>query len=121
MWVFFFRDNSMVDFSIAFGFMCLQDSGVATRSIIATVCGIILILTFWCIWTSWRNQKSSSKVDKPKQMTLTFEEDCVKYKEKGFTFTREKNSDINSQPTKLPKLRSRNTSTMKTDFKKIPF
>ena len=112
---YFFCDNSMVDFLIAFGFMCLQDSGIATRTIIATVCGIILILTFWCIWTSWRNQESCS-ADIPGRTTLTFEEDRVKDKEKGFTFTRE-NSDIKSQPAKRPKLRSRTLSTMKTALK----
>jgi hypothetical protein len=118
----FFRDNSMVSFLIAFGFLCIQGSGVSTRSVIVILCGIILILTFWCIWTSWRNpEPSNSKPNaKPKRTTLTFEEERVKQKEKGFTFTR-KNSDTKSQPTgtKLPDRSSTLSSSFTTAMKKL--
>ena len=93
----FFRD-SMVSFLIAFGFMCLQDSDATTRSVIATLGGIILILIIWCIWALWRNQEPYN-ADTPnnlKRTTLTFEEDRVKLKRKGFTFRRE-NSNITPQ------------------------
>ena len=112
------RDNSMVSFLIAFGFMCLQNSGVATRSVIATLCGTILILTFWCIWTSWKKQESSY-ADKPKRTILTFEEDHVK-KEKGFKFTREDSDITKSQPNKLQVLQSRTLSSLKAALK-FPF
>ena len=109
----------MVDFLIAFGFMCLQNSGVVTRSIIATLCGIILIPTFWCIWRSWRNNQEPSNAEEPNRTTLTFEEDRVKSKEKGFTFMRD-DSDTKSQPTIRPKRRSRTLSFM-TNTLKVPF
>lgn len=119
---FFFRDNSMVSFLIAFGFLCLQDTGVDSRSVIGTLGGIILILTIWCIWTSWRYQEPSN-AEKPKRTTLTFEEDRVKQKEKGFTFTRKVDSDTKSQPTKRPLRRFRTlsslTTTLKHPFKKL--
>ena len=83
-----FRDNSVVFFLIAFGFMCLQNSGVAARSVIVTVCGIILILAFWCIWTS-RRKREPSNADGPKRTTLNFEEELAKRKKKGFIFKRQ--------------------------------
>lgn len=91
----------MVSFLIAFGFTCLQDSGIASRSVVATLCGIILILTFWSIWTSWRNQEPSD-ADQPKRTILTFEEERAKRKEKGFNFKFKKDDldDTKSQPTK---------------------
>ena len=111
----------MVSFLMAFGFMCLQDSDVATRSVIATLLGIILILIFWCIWTSWRKQEPS-KSDKPERTTLTFEEEHAKRKTKGFTFKRlgEDSDTTKTQPTKRPK-RSRTLSSFKTSLKKVPF
>lgn len=124
---FFFCDNSMVSFLIAFAFLCLQDSDVATRSVFAILCGIIMILTLWCIWTSWRNQESSN-ADKPKRTTLTFEEDRVKRKEKGFTFERmesldsDSKSQLEEQPTKTEKKRpaARRSTTLSTALK-LPF
>ena len=106
------RDNSIVSFLIAFGFMCLQDSGVATRSVIAILWGTILILTFWCIWTLWSKQEPSC-ADKPKRRILTFEEDHVR-KEKGFKFTREESDITKSQLNKRQVLRSRTLSSLKT-------
>ena len=111
---FFFRGNSMVYFLIAFGLMCLQDSGVASRAVIATLFGIFSILTFWCICTPWRKQVPSY-ADKPQRTILTFEEDSAKRKEKGFKFTREDSDTTKSQPTKLPALRT----TFKAPFKKL--
>ena len=111
----------MVSFVIAFGFLCLQDSGVDTRSVIATLCGIILILTFWCIWTSWRKQ-APSNADKPERTTLTFEEDHAKRKKKGFKFKREDSdtlSQVDSQPTERSKPRSMTLSL--TTVLKLPF
>ena len=111
----FFRD-SILSFLIAFGFMCLQNSDVVTRSVIATLGGIILILIIWCIWASWRNQEPSN-ADKPnKRTTLTFEEDHVKSKEKGFTFMRD-DLETKSQPTMRP---NRTLLFMKTTLN-IPF
>jgi hypothetical protein len=113
----------MVSFLIAFGFTCLQDSGVASRSVIATLCGIILILTFWCIWTSWRNQEVSA--EEPKRTILTFEEDHAMRKEKGFKFTREDSETTEPQPTephptKRPVFRSKTLSSVTTALK-VPF
>ena len=108
----------MVSFLIAFGFTCLQDSGVATRSVIATLCGIILILTVWCIWTSWKSQDPSD-AEKPKRTILTFEEGHAK--QKGFKFRRADSDDSDttkSKPTKLPSLESLKT-TLKAPFKKF--
>ena len=105
----------MVSFLIAFGFTCLQDSGVATRSVIATLCGIILILTFWCIWTSWKSQDPSD-AEKPKRTILTFEEGHAK--QKGFKFRRADSDTTESQPTKRPSLESLKT-TLKAPFKKF--
>lgn len=109
----------MVSFLIAFGFMCLQDSGIATRSVIAILCGIILILTFWSIWTSWKNQEPSN-ADEPKRTTLTFEEDNAKRKKKGFKFRREDSDNTNPQPNRRPARRSRTLSTLATSLK-VPF
>ena len=114
-----FRNNSMVSFLIAFGFMCLQDSGIATRSVIAILCGMILILTFWSIWTSWRNQEPSH-ADEPKRTTLTFEEDHVKQKEKGFKFRREESDTTETQRKRPPTRRSRTLSSLRTSLK-VPF
>ena len=109
---------SMVSFLMAFGFMCLQNSDFITCSVIGTLCGIILILTVWCIWTSWRKQESS-KADKPKLTTLnlTFEEDHAKLKQKGFEFTREESdtsdtSDTSQQPTERSASRSMTLSSL---------
>ena len=110
----------MVSFLIAFGFLCLQDSGVDTRSVIAILFGIILILTFWCIWTSWRKQEPSN-ADKPERTTLTFEEDHATRKKKGFKFKREEESDnkseVDSQPAEPSRLRSMTLSLMELPFK----
>ena len=103
--------DSMVFFLMAFGFMCLQDSGVLTRSVIVTLCGVILILIVWCIWTSWRKQEPIN-VDKPKRTILTFEEDHAKLKPKGFKFTRD-NSDTIPRPAR----RSTTLSSLKTALK----
>jgi len=108
----------MVSFLIAFGFMCIQDSGVATRSVIYTLCGIILILTIWCIWTSWANQELSNG-EEPKRTILTFEEDHAKRKEKGFTFRREDLDTSKLQPERPPR-RSRTLSTL-TSALRVPF
>jgi len=110
---------SMVSFLMAFGFMCLQDSDVTALSVIGTLLGILLILTFWCIWTSWRNQEPSPKADKPERTTLTFEEDHAKRKKKGFTFKREDSDATKAQPTKRRK-RSRTLSSFTTPLK-VPF
>jgi hypothetical protein len=110
----------MVSFLIAFGFMCLQDTGVDTRSVIVILGGIILILTFWCIWTAWKNQEPSN-ADEPKPTaTLTFEEDHVK-REKGFKFRREGSDTTKLEPQpKLLTRRSRTLSFMATTLK-APF
>ena len=101
----YFRNNSIVSLLIAFGFMCLQDSGVATLSVVGTLWGIMLILTFWCIWTSWtRRYDEPREADQPKRTILTFEEDHTKRKEKGFKFKRE-DSETKPQPTGRPKRR----------------
>ena len=120
-----FRDNSMVSFLIAFGFMCLQDSGVSTRSVVGTLCGLILILTFWCILTSWKNWGNERSSDKSDRTTLTFEEDHAKRKEKGFKFKREGSvteSQVDSQPTERPRPRSTTlslTTALELPFKKL--
>jgi hypothetical protein len=112
----------MVSFLIAFGFMCLQDTGIDTRSVIVILGGIFLILTFWCIWTSWRNPEPSN-ADEPKRTAiLTFEEDHVK-REKGFKFTREGSDTTKLEPEpepELPTRRSRTLSIMATTFFKAP-
>jgi len=108
----------MVSFLMAFAFMCLQDSGVATRSVILTLCGIILILIVWCIWTSWKKQESSN-ADKPKRTTLTFEEDHAKRKQKSFEFTRD-DSDTKPQPTKRPARRRSMTLSSLTTTLTVP-
>jgi hypothetical protein len=113
-----FCANSMVSFLMAFGFTCLQNSGVATRSVIAALCGIIFILTFWCIWTSWRNQEASD-VSEPKRTILTFEEDHAKRKGKGFKFTREDLDTTKSPPTKRPVTTT--PSPVLDDRLKVPF
>ena len=105
----------MVSFLIAFGFTCLQDSNVATRSVIATLCGIIMILTVWCIWTSWKNQDPSD-AEETKRTILTFEEDHAK--QKGFKFSRADSDTTKSKPSKRPSLESLKT-TLKAPFKKF--
>ena len=107
----------MVSFLIAFGFMCLQDAGIASRSVVAILCGIILILTSWCIWTSWKNQESSN-ADEPKSTTLAFEEDHAKQKEKGFRFKRD-DSDTKSQHTSKCRTLSTLSTTLELPFKKF--
>ena len=86
----------MVCFLLAFGFMCLQGSGIPTRSIIATLCGVILILTAWCVWTSWRDPESSDADGPKRTTTLTFEEEHAK--QKGFKFTRENSESDTTKP-----------------------
>ena len=100
----------MVSFLMAFGFMSLQNSDFITCSVIGALCGVILILTVWCIWTSWRKQESS-EADKPKRtsLTLTFEEDHAKIKQKGFEFMRSVSEDLDTskqQPTERSASRS---------------
>ena len=119
-----FRD-SMMSFLMAFGFMCLQNSGVPTLSIIGTLCGVILILTVWCIWTSWRKQEPSN-ADKPKRTTLTFEEDHAKQKSKGFEFTRDDCHDSDTKPKTIKRLALRSvtkwsswTTTLKLPLEKF--
>jgi len=107
----------MVSFLIAFGFLCLQDASIATRAVIAVLFGIILILTFWCIWTSWRRNQEPSNAEEPNRTTLTFEEDHAKQKEKGFRFKRV-DSDTKSQLSKRATLSSL-TTTLELPFKKF--
>ena len=76
----------MISFLIAFWFMCLQDSGAPTRSVVAGVCGVILILTAWCIWTSWEEHPASDA--KPPDVHLSFEKDYARQKPKRFKFER---------------------------------
>jgi hypothetical protein len=76
----------MVSFLVAFWFSCLQDSSAATRSVVVTVCGVILILIVWCIRTSWEEQEPCNA--QLHQTTLTFEEEHAKMKPKGFEFRR---------------------------------
>ena len=102
--------DSMVCFLIAFWFMCLQDSSTATRSIIVIVCGVLLILTVWCIWTSWEEQPPSN-ADEPKRTTFSFEEDHAKLKPKDFQFKRDTNEP---KPTRRP---ARRGSTLLSDLK----
>jgi len=103
----------MVSFLIAFGFLCLQDTGIAPRSVIVILCGIIFILTSWCIWTSWRNQEPSN-ADEPKRTTLTFEEDHAKRREKGFKFKRD---DSDTTTTPQARRRSKTLGSLKTTLK----
>ena len=78
---------------MAFWFMCLWDSGAATRSVVAIVCGAILILTVWCIWTSWEKQPPSDAAS-PDEL-LSFEKDTTQ-KTKGFKF--ERNESLPQNP-----------------------
>jgi hypothetical protein len=102
--------DSMVYFLIAFWFMCLQNSSIATRSIIVTVCGVLLILTVWCIRTSWEEQPPPN-ADEPKRTTFSFEEDHAKQKSKGFRFKRD---TVEPKPAKRP---ARRRSTLLSDLK----
>ena len=110
-----FSLHSMVSFLIAFWFSCLQDSSPATRSVVVTVCGVVLILIVWCIRTSWEEEEPSNA--KPQQTTLTFEEDHAKIKPKRFEFRR---TTTKPHPIKRP-VRRRSTllSTLKAPLQKI--
>lgn len=90
----------MVSFLMAFWFMCLQGSGAVTRSVIATVSSIILILITWCIWTSWEKEPPSDAED-PEE-NLSFEVDADKKKWKGFTFMKDTTTATTPQPTEYP-------------------
>ena len=63
-------------------FMCLQDSGSATRSVVVTVCFIIMILIVWCIWMSWEKAPESDAIEDD----ATFKVDHAKQKSRGLTF-----------------------------------
>ncbi|KAF8799769.1 hypothetical protein BYT27DRAFT_7201001 [Phlegmacium glaucopus] len=76
----------MVSFLMAFWFMCLVGSGVATRSVVGTVWIMLLGLITWCIWTAWE-KKLPSDADTPDE-NLSFEEDPDRQKGKRFTFER---------------------------------
>ncbi|KAF8799763.1 hypothetical protein BYT27DRAFT_7200997 [Phlegmacium glaucopus] len=52
----------MLFFFMALWLMCLHGSGAVTRSVVMTVCSVILMLIIWCIWTSWEEQRSQAKV-----------------------------------------------------------
>ena len=99
----------MVFFLVAFLLTCLQDSGPATRSVIVTVSGLILILTIWCIWTSWEQQAPSNA--EHVEDSLSFEKEHAKKRLKGFKFERDTRPPSPPLPSrsmtllsKLPKL-----------------
>jgi len=110
----------MVSFLIAFWFMCLQDSNAATRSVVVTVCGVLLILIVWCICTSWEEQEPGNE-ENLKQTTLSFEEAHAKPGPKGFKFERE--AEPQAKAIKRP-IRRRSTlsalrATLKAPLNKI--
>jgi len=108
----------MVSFLIAFWFESLQDSSAATRSVVVTVCGVVLILIVWCIRTSWEEEEPCNA--QLQQTTLTFEEDHAKRKPKGFAFTR---TTTTPHPIKRPARRRSTllslTATLKAPLQKI--
>jgi len=102
----------MVSFLIAFWFESLQDSSAAARSVVMTVCGVILILIVWCIKTSWEKEEPSN--DTPQRTTLTFEEDHAKIKPKDFAFIR---TTTKPRPIKRPARRRSTLSSLSATLK----
>ena len=100
----------MVFFLVAFLLTCLQDSGPATRSVIVTVSSLILILTIWCIWTSWEQQAPCNA--EHVEDSLSFEKEHAKKRLKGFKFERD------TPPS--PPLPSR-SMTLLSKLPKLPF
>lgn len=76
---------SMVSFLAAFLLVCFQDSSTVVWSLIGSLCGVIAVLTAWCIWTSWEAHPACDA--KPTEESLSFEENNnSEERPKNFTF-----------------------------------